>query len=209
MTATTTTITTGTGNFNTLSGTTSSNIVFGGNGTANLYGNLTGDINFSGNDAIVNIADGKGILGSVETLANNNTGILNFKGDGVIDGIIGSVGLGIEELNINSENEQDKDGNGTVITQGLLAHREIFAEIINLRNNATLTLANNANVTKTSTGLVISTDNANSGNVVFLGSSTVTGEVGTNNNNLESITAGATGETVTFNDMVYATNLKY
>ncbi|RXI42733.1 hypothetical protein CP963_01580 [Arcobacter cloacae] len=208
LTATTTTITTGIGNFNTLSGTTSSNIVFTGDGTANLNEGLIGNIYFSGNDAIVNVSDGKGILGSVETLANN-TGILNFKGDGVIDGIIGSASLAIKELNVNSENEQDKDGNGTVITQGLLAHREIFAEIINLRNNATLTLANNANVTKTSTGLVISTDNANSGNVVFLGSSTVTGEVGTNNNNLESITAGANDETVTFNDMVYASILNY
>ena len=206
--ATTTNVGAGVVNFNTLSGTTSSNIVFSGNGTANLNEGLIGNIYFSGNDAIVNVSDGKGILGSVETLANN-TGILNFKGDGVIDGIIGSASLAIKELNVNSENEQDKDGNGTVITQGLLAHREIFAEIINLRNNATLTLANNANVTKTSTGLVISTDNANSGNVVFLGSSTVTGEVGTNNNNLESITAGANDETVTFNDMVYASILNY
>ncbi|QKE25672.1 autotransporter domain-containing protein [Arcobacter aquimarinus] len=206
--ATTTNITSGVVNFNTISGTTTTNIVFSGNGTANLNQGLTGNIYFAGNDANINVSDGKGILGSVETLANN-TGILNFKGDGVINGIIGSADFAIKELNVNSENEQDKDGNGTVITQGLLAHREIFAEIINLRNNATLTLANNANITKTSTGLVISTDSANSGNVVFLGSSTVTGEVGTNSNNLESITAGANNHTVTFNDMVYASIINY
>ncbi|MGE4382759.1 MAG: autotransporter domain-containing protein, partial [Arcobacter sp.] len=194
-----------------------SNIVFESDGTANLDGNLTGNINFSGIDAIINIADGKGILdsgggllGSVQTLANN-TGILNYKGDGVIDGIIGSSGLGINELNVNTNDEQDKDGSGTVTSNGLLARREIFADIINLYNNATLTLADNTNVTNTDTSdsLIIATMTSNTGNVVFQGSSTVSGDVGTSTNNLESITAGVSGETVTFDGMVYATNLKY
>jgi len=194
-----------------------SNIVFESDGTANLDGNLTGNINFSGIDAIINVADGKGILdsgegllGSVQTLANN-TGILNYKGDGVIDGIIGSSGLGINELNVNTNDEQDKDGSGTVTSNGLLARREIFADIINLYNNATLTLADNANVTNTDTSdsLIIATMTSNTGNVVFQGSSTVSGDVGTSSNNLESITAGVSGETVTFDGMVYATNLKY
>ncbi len=194
-----------------------SNIVFESDGTANLNGNLTGNINFSGFDAIVNVADGMGILdsgggllGSVQTLANN-TGILNYKGDGVIDGIIGSSGLGINELNVNTNDEQDKDGSGTVTSNGLLARREIFADIINLYNNATLTLADNANVTNTdiTDSLIIATMTANTGNVVFEGSSTVTGDVGTSTNNLESITAGVTGETVTFDGMVYASTLKY
>ncbi len=194
-----------------------SNIVFESDGTANLDGNLTGNINFSGIDAIINVADGKGILdsgggllGSVQTLANN-TGILNYKGDGVIDGIIGSSSLGINELNVNTNDEQDKDGSGTVTSNGLLARREIFADIINLYNNATLTLADNANVTNTDTSdsLIIATMTSNTGNVVFQGSSTVSGDVGTSTNNLESITAGVSGETVTFDGMVYATNLKY
>lgn len=46
-----------------------SNIIFESDGTVNSDGNLTTDINFSGNNATVNISDGKGILGSVETLA--------------------------------------------------------------------------------------------------------------------------------------------
>ncbi|MDY3205246.1 MAG: hypothetical protein RBR70_09265, partial [Arcobacter sp.] len=194
-----------------------SNIVFESDGTTNLDGNLTGNINFSGINAIINVADGKGILdsgwgllGSVQTLANN-TGILNYKGDGVIDGIIGSSSLGINELNVNTNDEQDKDGSGTVTSNGLLARREIFADIINLYNNATLTLADNANVTNTDTSdsLIIATMTSNTGNVVFQGSSTVSGDVGTSTNNLESITAGVSGETVTFDGMVYATNLKY
>ncbi|MDY3200229.1 MAG: hypothetical protein RBQ84_04675, partial [Arcobacter sp.] len=196
-------------NFNTISGNTTSNIVFSGDGKANLNGYLDGNINFAGNDAVVNIADGKGILGSVETLANN-TGILNFSGDGVVDDLIGSALYGINELNINTNDEQDKDSNGTVTSNGLLARKEIFADIINLRNNATLTLADNANITNTGlNSLIISTDNANTGNLVFEGSSSVTGTVGSSSKNLESIVAGASGETVTFNNMVYASNLKY
>ncbi|MGE4462578.1 MAG: autotransporter domain-containing protein, partial [Arcobacter sp.] len=207
--AITTNLGSGITNFNTISGNTTSNIVFSGDGKANLNGYLDGNINFAGNDAVVNIADGKGILGSVETLANN-TGILNFSGDGVVDDLIGSALYGINELNINTNDEQDKDSNGTVTSNGLLARKEIFADIINLRNNATLTLADNANITNTGlNSLIISTDNANTGNLVFEGSSSVTGTVGSSSKNLESIVAGASGETVTFNNMVYASNLKY
>ena len=36
-----------------------------------------------------------------------------------IDKRLSSIVKKIEELNINSENEQDKDGNGTVITQSI------------------------------------------------------------------------------------------
>jgi hypothetical protein len=210
LTATSTTISTGTANLNTVSGTTSSDIVFSGVGAANLNGNLTGDIKFAGNNASVNVSDGKGILGSIETLASNNTGILNYKGDGSISGTIGSSIYGIKELNVNTNNEQDKDSNGVVLTQGLFISREIYADVIGLKNNATLTLANNANITNTgSDNLVIATDASNSGKLVFEGSSEVTGEVGTSTNNLSNITAGVTNETVVFNDMVHALNLFY
>ena len=210
LTATSTTISTGTVNLNTVSGTTSSDIVFSGVGAANLNGNLTGDIKFAGNNASVNVSDGKGILGSIETLASNNTGILNYKGDGSISGTIGSSIYGIKELNVNTNNEQDKDSNGVVLTQGLFISREIYADVIGLKNNATLTLANNANITNTgSDNLVIATDASNSGKLVFEGSSEVIGEVGTSTNNLSNITAGVTNETVVFNDMVHALNLFY
>ena len=207
--ATTTNLGSGIINFNTNSGDTTSNIIFSGTGTANLNGNLNGNLNFAGNDATVNIADGKGILGSVETLANN-TGILNFSGDSEVSDVIGSVLYGIKELNINTNDEQDKDSSGTVTSNGLLARKEIFADIINLYNNATLTLDDNANITNTGLdNLVLSTNSANTGNLVFKGNSVVNGEIGTNSNNLESITAGVSGKTVTFNDMVYASSLKY
>ena len=186
-----------------------SNIIFESDGTVNSDGNLTTDINFSGNNATVNISDGKGILGSVETLATNNTGILNFKGDGVIDGIIGSASLGIKELNINTNNEQDSGGNGVMVTYSALG-RELYADVINLRNNATLTLGDNVNLINTgSDDILVKVDTNNTGTLTFLGTSSIQGEVGESNKILNTINAGAIGETVTFDDMVYAKNLKY
>ena len=186
-----------------------SNIIFESDGTVNSDGNLTTDINFSGNNATVNISDGKGILGSVETLATNNTGILNFKGDGVIDGIIGSASLGIKELNINTNNEQDSGGNGVIVTYSALG-RELYADVINLRNNATLTLGDNVNLINTgSDDILVKVDTNNTGTLTFLGTSSIQGEVGESNKILNTINAGAIGETVTFDDMVYAKNLKY
>ena len=186
-----------------------SNIIFESDGTVNSDGNLTTDINFSGNNATVNISDGKGILGSVETLATNNTGILNFKGDGVIDGIIGSASLGIKELNINTNNEQDSGGNGVIVTYSALG-RELYADVISLRNNATLTLGDNVNLINTgSDDILVKVDTNNTGTLTFLGTSSIQGEVGESNKILNTINAGAIGETVTFDDMVYAKNLKY
>ncbi|MDD2896751.1 MAG: autotransporter domain-containing protein [Aliarcobacter sp.] len=183
------------------------NLNLTGDGIVNLNGTLTGDINFSGNNATVNVADGKGILGSVQTLANN-TGILNYKGDGTISGNIGTSGLGIKELNINTNNDQNST-DGVLVTFDALG-RELYADVVGLRNNATLTLSDNANMTNTGLdNILVTTDVTNTGTLTFQGTSNITGEVGESNKVLNTINAGATAEIVTFNDMVYATTLKY
>jgi outer membrane autotransporter protein len=198
---------TGTVNLNTLSGSTISDITFNSTGTANLNGDLTGDINFSGNNATVNVSDGKGILGSAQTLANN-TGILNYNGDGRIEGNIGSSGLGIKELNINTNNDQNSS-DGVLVTFDALG-RELYADVVGLRNNATLTLSDNTNMTNTGLdNILVTTDTTNTGKLTFQGSSNIEGEVGESNKVLNTINAGASGKTVTFDDMVYATTLKY
>ena len=97
LTATTTTIKDGTGNFNTVSGSTQSDIVFTGNGTANLHGNLTGDITGTG---IVNTK------GSVQTITGNigNTGNFNIdSGTTTVDGSIGTTTI----TNINNKKDLD------------------------------------------------------------------------------------------------------
>ena len=206
--ATTTTIGSGTANFNTTGGTTTTDIVFSNTGTANLLTGLTGDINFAGKNATVNISDGMGILGSVQTLATNNTGIVNFKGDGTISDSIGSNIYGIKELNINTSNEQNST-DGVLVTYDALG-RELYADVVSLRNNATLTLADGVDIINTgSDNIIITVDTTNTGTLTFQGTSNIEGEVGQSNKVLNTINAGATGKTVTFDDMVYASTLKY
>ncbi len=178
-----------------------------GTGAVDLNGDTSSDIVFA-NDGTVNVADGKGILGSVQTLSNN-TGILNYKGDGTISADIGSsITSGIKELNINTNNEQNTPDGVLVTVVGLA--RELYADVIALKNNATLTLADNANITNSgSDNILVTTDVTNTGKLTFQGTSNIIGEVGQSNKVLNTINAGATAETVTFNDMVYATNLKY
>ena len=150
-----------------------------------------------------------GILGSVQTLASNNTGILNYNGDGTISGNIGSSNHGIKELKINTNNEQNSGGTGLVIGYTAVA-RELYADVVNLRNNATLTLKDNVNLINTgSDNILITVDNTNTGILTFEGTSNIEGEVGQSNKVLNTINAGATGKTVTFDDMVYASTLKY
>ena len=228
VTATTTNIGTGVANFNTNgTGTTSSNIVFSANtaattsstgsyttsvlrsATANLINGLTGSVNFDGYDATVNVWDGTGISNSITTLTNSNTGTVNYRGDGIISSTVGSSGLGIKELNINTNSEQNT-------SSGVTANGNIYAGVINLKNNGILTLSDNINITGetdviplTSITQVISTQVADSGTIKILGTSSITGVVGASNASIGTIEAGVNSEIVTFNNMVYAKNLNY
>ena len=206
-----TTISDATVDFNKNSGNTNTNLVFTGKGTANLYQSITGTIDFAGNDAVINIKDGKNISGDVKT-TSNNTGIINFEGDGEITGTVGNIAFGIKELNVNTQNQQDKDSSGDVSPDfGLFLHRDIYADRINLQNNATLVLDDDADILNTGLAdmIVLATDANNKGNVIFKGSSTISGEVGEDSKKLKSITAGASDSIVTFEDKVYVKDLNY
>ena len=201
--AATTYIGLGTGNFNTLSGTTTSNVQFYDEGTANLHTGLTGSVDFGGNaDATVNVWDGKTITGDITTSVNN-TGILNFRGNGVIGGQVGDGDNWIKELNVNT--------NGQInTTNGVLATQSVYATHVNLINSefseAVLTMAHNANLTTTA----VTTDVNNMGVLRFQGDSTVTGTVGADGYALRSILVGTDRQaTVTFNDLVTVQELTY
>lgn len=195
--ATTTNIGTGTGNFNTLGGTTTSAIAFDGNGTANLHTGLSGTVNFGGNDATVNVWDAKSISGVITTTINNK-GILNYLGDGTIASTVGATNMSINELNINTNNDQNT-------TTSVLASGDIFANTVNLKNSGTLTLANTVDITTTN----VTTDNNNTGALNILGTSVINGIVGASDKVIATINAGVNAATTTFNSMVYATTLNY
>ncbi|MDD2888250.1 MAG: hypothetical protein PHY66_10635, partial [Aliarcobacter sp.] len=182
LTATSTNITTGTGNFNTVSGTTNSNIVFSGAGTANLYGDLTGNI----------------------VTTSDNLGTVTFIGDvsGKAQTINGNIGSSITtDVNILNIGQSGVSSNYSTVT----VNGDIFANSTILNNGAsssTLLLADGKNITST-----ITTADANMGILTLTGTSIVSGQVGTNANKLAEINAGATGEIATFSSDVYATNL--
>ena len=206
-----TTISNSTVNFNQDSGNTTTNLVFDGNGVANLYEGITGDINFAGNDGVVNVKDEKNVDGNISTLANN-TGTINFEGDSQVSGTIGDIAFGVKNINVNTNNQQDKDPSGNVLSgSGLFIHRDIYADRINLQNNATLILDDGADITNTNLPdlIVMTTDANNKGNVIFAGTSNIKGQIGENLLSLESITAGETGSILTFENKVYVKDLNY
>lgn len=236
VTATTTNIGTGVANFNTNgTGTTSSNIVFSantaattsstgsyttsvlGSATANLINGLTGAINFAGNDATVNVWDGKAISSTITTATYSNTGTVNYRGDGTISSTVGASGLGIKELNINTNNDQNT-------LSGVTASGDIYAGIVNLKNDGILTLSDGVDITGTTTSetnvtsligttqvlaAALNGSNENTGTIKVLGTSVITGVVGYNDAAIKTIEAGTNSKTVTFNNMVYAKNLNY
>jgi uncharacterized protein with beta-barrel porin domain len=205
-------ITSGTGHFSaTSSGVATSavaqtNIVFDAPtspalpGTANLYNGLTGTIGFAGNDATVNLWDGKTISGAV-TATTSNKGTVNAQGAGTLSSDVGTSSISIKELNINTLGTTSKTVN---------ANGNVYAATVGLKNDGTLVLADTkvlqGNVTTTSTG----TGSLTLTGGTTAGTNTVTGNVGSAGLALKQINAGATGATVTFGGGVaYAETLAY
>lgn len=201
LTATTTTISSGTGNFNTDdTSTTTSAVSFSGTGTANLHTGLTGTIDFTTYDGRVNLWDGQTISGNI---TGTSTGNLNVLGAGTLDG---SVAI-ISELNVNRVVADAVGDTLDATSKTLVASQSVSALNIKLFNDGELELAGSKNLTATN-GLTTTTDNT--GVLTALGTSTVTGNVGAAGTALKTISAGTTGETVTFEGGVsYATTLAY
>lgn len=204
VTATTTTIGTGTGNFNTTGGATSSNMVFSGAGKANLNQGLTGAIDFDGQAATVNLADGKTITGTVSgdvSAPSTMAGTLNALGGGTLGAAVGKLSA----LNVNRVTDTATTDTANTTAKTLTANALVEAASIKLFNDSTLQMANGANLTG-----AVSTTTHNTGTLTLLGNSTVTGPVGQAGTALKQINAGADGRTVNFNNgVVYATTLNY
>jgi outer membrane autotransporter protein len=238
VTATTTTIGTGVGNFNTNgTGVTSSKILFSadktspvtsdtlttsatlGSATANLYTGLTGEIDFDGFNGVVNVWNNKSISGAITTTGSqSNKGIVNFRGDGSLASTVGSSAMGIDQLNINTANQQN--------TTTVNLFGDVWAGSVNLFNNGHVTLKTGVDITGTSyvasptpvnqntvvrDGIlqVLSTDVNNTGTVVIEGTSVITGVVGALDKKIGLISAGATSTSTTFQNMAYINTLNF
>lgn len=203
-----TSINSATVNFNQNSGNTKTNLLFLDNAVANLNGDLIGSINFQDTDAVVNVKDGKSIIGSVNS---NINGTINYEGGGSLGKTIdendsGNIVLGT--LNVNTKNHQNKGGE-IVPDDGLYIHRDIYADRINLQNNATLVLDNADLYALNDDKILIETDQDGQGDVIFNSSSIVNAQLAQNDKKLSSINAGNNGDKVVFNEDIFADRLNF
>lgn len=66
------------------------NIAFGADGTLISDGGITGDVDFAGNEGVLQLADGKTITGNVDS-SSASAGTLEFLGKGTVIGSIGAT----------------------------------------------------------------------------------------------------------------------
>lgn len=166
---------------------------------------VTADANFAGTEGShftgdfiltvpsgTNVDDGAANDGIAITTGTTNTGSIGFSGTSTVTGVIGSSASVVVRQVSGGINEQ-------TVTFG----NTVFATTTTLSGNGTLTFADNANLTSAVTTLT-----NNTGSLNFLGTSVISGQVGTSSAKVSTITAGITNETVTFSSDVFATTTR-
>ncbi|QVL45077.1 MAG: autotransporter domain-containing protein [Methylophilaceae bacterium] len=221
--ATTTRIGTGTGHFNTVGGTTSStNLNFTGNGTANLNQGMTfTNIDYAGNDATVNVAADKNLVGTAISTTTDGTGYLNMLGGTqTVDATVGAASLGLNKITAGADgattnftntaavyaNTLEVTGNGLVnLSGGLVGNLDYVNNVSS--ENGTVTIASGKNLI----GNVTTGASGYSQGVLTMigGEQQVSGTIGSDGAPLTTVNAGATGSTTTLNGMTYADTLQF
>jgi len=225
--ATTVNVGAGTGTFNGLVTATTLNVT---TGTANLNAGLTGNLDFDGNGLAV-LAAGQTLTGDVTNSSATTRGTLTLSGNGTVTGSIGSATNAISTINagatgttaqLNSAGDTGMTyastlqftGNGTILLSGQNSGSAVGGLVgtvdfgTNVTSIGTLQIGDNVNLTTGASGIQFR--DANGATLRFLGTSIVTGNLGAAatgatlaNSTLQSIYAGAAGETVTFNGDVH------
>jgi len=196
-----------------------------GAGTITLSGNLTGtaaglsSVAFIG-DGTLTLADAKNInvSGGITNLgaAASTTGTFRSLGTSTITGQVGTAALALREVSggvaakITTFSSDvyalttSITGTGTMIFNGNITGTAAGLSSVNFIADGGLTIADNKNITVS--GGIRNTGAANSlqGNLLAIGTSTISGQVGTAALALTTIRAGGAAETVTFASDVYA-----
>ena len=223
--ATTVNVGGGTGTFNRLVSATTLNV---DSGTANLNAGLTGNLDFDGTGTAV-LANGQTLTGNVTNSSATTRGTLTLSGNGTVTGSIGSASNAISTINAGANGTTSQlnsaggmtyastlqfTGNGTVLLSGQNSGSAVGGLVgtvdfgTNATSTGTLQIGDNVNLTTGATGIQFR--DANGATLRFLGTSTITGNLGAAatgatlaNSTPGSIYAGAAGETVTFNGDVH------
>ena len=156
-------------------------------GTVNLDGETTADIQYLGDGSLVLGSSITEIMGSIENLSGDNQkGHLTILGSTSL-GIIGASGA---ELNTISAGR-----NGVTVD----FTEDVYVSLLNISGSGSIVFADGTNLF----GSVQDAGLSGQGVLSLLGSSTITGPVGSSSVKIVSILAGASGESV-FNSVVFA-----
>ncbi|CAA7623921.1 autotransporter domain-containing protein [Magnetospirillum sp. SS-4] len=139
------------------------------------------------NDGSVTFADNVSMTGAIVGSATN--GEVVFTGDGTVSGTVGAVGSAI-----------------TTVTAGAAATgvefgANSYVDVLLITNTGSVTFADGASLAGSIVG------SAANGELIFTGSSTVTGTIGATGSAITTVTAGATGKNVQFDSSSYITTL--
>ncbi len=159
---------------------------------------FTGDVNANNinitSDAKIIFADGKNVTTQSITPSTTNKGTLHFAGTSTVGGNVGAPGAVLKLITADGETGKRVSFTGNV-----------YATTLNFTDVATVGMGND-----TILNAAITTSNNNKGQLVFVGTSTVTGDVGATSYALKKIIVqGGANKEVTFNNDVYATNLEF
>lgn len=178
-----------------------------GTGTVAFSGHATTNVAFGGNDGTVSIATGKNLTGKADT-TTSNTGTLTIIGTSTVSGTVGAT-KALKVINTGA-NGSIATFSGNVVVQtasssgtGETDFNGNFTGIYDFLNKDGLVKIAD---TKNLTGSVDASTGANSGTLTLLGTTTVSGAIGTTNT-IKVLNVGAAGKTGTFSSTVKATNI--
>lgn len=188
--------------------------------TVGFLGNVTGNIDYNGKNATVDMGNIT-LTGNIVNTAT--TGNLVFSGASTITGSVGDGSTGVSRVDINNGNAIVAIGTGTLGTE-LLAQRSLTTQNLNYLTNGTVRVYGNldldnspvvgsnlvtfnthngtlqvaGDITGVEGRVVVSTAIANNGTVTLFGSTqTVTGHLGQSGLAINTLNVGGTGEAAT------------
>ncbi|MGC0372315.1 MAG: hypothetical protein DGJ47_001027 [Rickettsiaceae bacterium] len=208
-----------------LNGITTSEMSFQANAEVNVNKQFIGNIDFEGNEAVINLSDSAQIIGNINS-SGSLKGTLNLFGSSTIDGVVGAtnlidninaLGTGVINLgsgkNVTANNLSIQSSDINVNIGGTLASNVEFSAGGTLNLNGDMTgdidfKANNGEVNLADTKTIIGNIDSSTGNAGALnisGSGVINGIVGATNA-LNEINVNGNG-VVAFNKGVKSINL--
>lgn len=156
-------------------------ITFNGTTTANIDGDITGNVNFKADGTLI-VADTKTILGTVDNTAGGQIGSLIFEGGATVTGTVGATNA-LKAITLQGASPQfveflqDVNAKTTTIQSTAKAQFDgnLMGDVL-FNGDGQVTIAD----TKTLTGNV-DASSANIGTLTLEGQNTVTGNIGATN----------------------------